>query len=149
MTPRLRWVIAIAGLLFTNVVAMVILAVAANHGAAQVIPAYYDKAAHYDDEIDRASASHALGWHAEASIAAGAIDVTVSDAAGQAIDGAKVRITGYQRAHAADTLDVELVTVGAGHYRGSVHERRGWHDLTIVADRGGAHYLQHVVVEVR
>ena len=149
MTPRIRWIVAIAGLLFGNVVAMVILAVVANNGATQVIPSYYDKAAHYDDEIDRASASRALGWHTEVAIAGGAIDVMVSDGAGQAIDGARVRITGYQRAHAVDGLDVELAMVGAGHYRGSVRERRGWHDLTIAADRGDAHYLQHVAVEVR
>ena len=51
MTPRLRWILAIAGLLGGNVIAMVILAVVANNGGTQVIPAYYDKAAHYDDEL--------------------------------------------------------------------------------------------------
>jgi nitrogen fixation protein FixH len=149
MTPRQRWILGITGLLAGNVIAMVILAVVANDGGTQVIPAYYDKAAHYDDELDRAAASRALGWHAEVAMAGGAIDVTVVDAAGRAVDGARVRITGYQRAHAAELLDVELATAGAGHYRGDVRERRGWHDLTVIADRGGARYVQHVAVEAR
>jgi nitrogen fixation protein FixH len=149
MTPGLRWLLAIGGLLVANGVAMGILAVVASNGGAQVIPAYDDKAVHYDDEIARASASHALGWHAEVAIAAGAIDVTVLDAAGHAVDGARVRVTGYQRAHAAEPVDVELAMVGGGHYRAGVRERRGWHDLTVVADRGDAHYLQRVAIEAR
>src|SRR5215831_15723992 len=102
MTPRLRWIVAIAGLLAGNVIAMIILALVATSGGTQVIPAYYDRAVHYDDELDRAAASRALGWHAEVAIAAGAIDVTVSDGAGHAVDGARVHVSGYQRAHAAE-----------------------------------------------
>jgi nitrogen fixation protein FixH len=151
MTPRLRWILAIVGLLGANVVAMIVLAVFANNGNTQVIPAYYERAAHYNDEIDRASASRALGWHAEVAIAHGAIDVTVSDAAGHAIDGARVRITGYQRAHAAEPFDLELelATAGAGHYHGALRERCGWHDLTVLAERGDARYLQRIAVEAR
>jgi len=149
MTPRLTWMFAIVGLLAANVVAMVILAVVANNGGTQVIPEYYDKAAHYDDEMARSSASQALGWHAEVAMVSGALDVTVSDGAGRAIDGAQVRITGYQRAHASDSLDVVLAAIGAGRYHGNVRERHGWHDLTVIADLGAAHYMQHVVVEAR
>ncbi len=149
MTPARKWLIAIGGLLAGNVIAMVILAVVAGNGGTQVIPAYYDRAAHFDDEIDRASASRALGWHAEVAIAAGAIDVTMSDAAGQAVDGARVHVTGYQRAHAGEPVDVELARVGVGHYRVGLRERRGWHDLTVVADRGDAHYQQRVAVDAR
>ncbi|HET7503480.1 MAG TPA: FixH family protein [Kofleriaceae bacterium] len=146
----MSWLIAIAGLLVANVIAMVILAVVANDGTNQVIPAYYDKAAHYDDELARAEASRRLGWHAEVSLAAGAIDVVVFDAAGAPVDGATVRVTGYQRAHAADPLDLALsASAERGHYRGPALNRPGWHDLTVSAERGGAHYLQHVVIEAR
>ncbi|HEU4734764.1 MAG TPA: FixH family protein [Kofleriaceae bacterium] len=150
MTPRRSWLLAIAGLLAANVIAMVVLAVAANDGATQVIPAYYDKAAHYDDELDRAEASRRLGWHAEVSIANGAIDVVMSDASGAPVDGATVRVTGYQRAHAAEALDLALpASQPGGHYRGPVGSRPGWHDLTVSAERGGARYLQHVAIEAR
>jgi nitrogen fixation protein FixH len=153
MTPRLRWIFAIGGLLAANVVAMVVLAVVASDGGTQVIPSYYDKAAHYDDELDRARASRALGWHADAVMSGGAfggaIEVIVRDAAGHAIDGAKVRVTGYQRAHAADQIDVTLSEVGEGRYRGQVRVHPGWHDLTMFAERGGARYVRNVAIEAR
>jgi nitrogen fixation protein FixH len=147
MTPAMRWWLVIGGLLVGNVIAMGILAVVASDGRTQVIPAYYDRATHFDDEIDRASVSRALGWHAEVAIAAGQIDVTISDAFGHAVDGARVRVNGYQRAHAGEPVDVELARVGGGHYRAGLRERRGWHDLTVVAERGDAHYQQRVAVE--
>jgi nitrogen fixation protein FixH len=149
MSPRLAWLLAIAGLLVANMIAMIVLAVVANNGGTQVIPAYYDKATHYDDEIDRARISRALGWHTEVSIASNAIEVVVSDAGGEAVDGATVRVTGYQRAYAAESLDVVLTAAGGGRYRAEMRERRGWHDLTVIADRADAHYQAHLAVEAR
>lgn len=149
MSARLRWIIAIVALLGGNVIAMVVLAVVAGTGANQVIPAYYDKAVNYDDEMARATASAALGWRAEVAMVGGALEVTVTDAAGRAIDGATVRVTGYPRAQVGDALDVALPAVGAGRYRGTVRERTGWHDLTVFAERAGARYSQHVAVEAR
>lgn len=149
MRPHRTWGLAIAGLLGGNVIAMTVLAVTASNGGTQVIPAYYDKAAHYDDELDRARASRALGWHAHAVTSGGAIEVVIVDAAGRPIDGAEVRVTGYQRAHADELLDVTLAAAGDGHYRGELCDRRGWHDLTVLAERAGARYAQHVAIEVR
>ncbi len=149
MTAQLKWIIAIAGLLGANVVAMVVLAVVANHGTSQVIPDYYARAAHYDDELARSTVSHALGWHVDVAIAGGAIDATVRDATGQLIDGAQVRITGYQRAHASDAVDVALSAAAAGHYGGTVRAQRGWYDVVAIVDARGARYTQHVVVEAR
>ncbi len=149
MTPRSAWILAIVGLLATNVVAMVIIAVAASCGSAQVIPDYYARAAHYDDELARSAASRALGWRVDLTMTPGAIDAAVSDASGKPIGGAEVRITGYQRAHAAESLDVVLSAVTAGRYRGLVRQRRGWYDLIAAVDAGGAHYTQHIVVEAR
>jgi nitrogen fixation protein FixH len=143
------WVAAIAGLLGANVVAMTILAVTAGNGGTQVIPAYYDKAAHYNDELDRALVSRALGWHAGVTMSGGAIEVVVVDAAGAALDGATVRVTGYQRAHAAELVDVTLASAGGGHYRGQLQGRPGWHDLTVLAERAGARYTQPVAIEAR
>lgn len=149
MTAGSKWLLAIAGLLASNTIAMIVLTVVASNGESQVIPAYYDRAVHFDDEIDRAAASRALGWRAEVAIAGGAIHVVVADAGGSAIEGARVRVTGYQRAHAADAVDVVLAAAGAGHYRGGVAARRGWHDLTVVAERDGARYTQRIAVEAR
>jgi nitrogen fixation protein FixH len=148
MTARWKWLLAITGLLAANVVAMVILAVVA-HGGAEVIPDYYDRAAHYDDELASASQSQALGWHVEVSIAGAAIDATVVDAAGAPIDGAAVHVTGYQRAHAADVVDVALARAAGGHYRGTLTGRPGAYDLVTRVDARGAHYTRRIAVEAR
>jgi nitrogen fixation protein FixH len=149
MTARWKWLLAIAGLLVANAIAMTTLAVTANHGGAQVIPDYYAKATHYDDELDRSSRSHALGWRVDVAIAGEVIDVTVVDASGAPIAGASVHITGYQRAHAAETIDIALAATSAGQYRGAMPGRRGWYDLVARVDARDAHYTRRVVVEAR
>jgi len=149
MTAATKWIVAIAALLGGNVIAMVTLAVLANNGTNQVIPDYYAKASHYDDELARSSVSRALGWHLELTVSDGAIDAAVHDAAGRPLAGARVRITGYQRAHAAAPVDVELTAAPDGRYRGALGSRRGWYDLIAAVDLGAAHYTQHVVVEAR
>jgi nitrogen fixation protein FixH len=149
MKPHLKWLVAIVALLGANVVAMVVLAVVANNGTNQVIPDYYTKAVHYDDELARSTVSQALGWHVEVAMVGGAIDATVRDVAGDAIPDAEVRITGYQRAHASDAVDVALSAAAAGHYRGVVRAQRGQYDLVAVVEARGARYTQHLVVEAR
>ena len=149
MTARSRWILAIAGLLAANVVAMVTLAVVANRGGAQVIPDYYAKATRYDDELSRSAASRALGWQVEVALAGRTVDALVSDASGAPIEGAAVRITGYQRAHAADAVDVVLAATTGGHYRGAIPGRLGWYDLVASVDRGAGHFTQRVVIEAR
>jgi nitrogen fixation protein FixH len=149
MTARWKWLLAIIGLLAANVAAMVTLAVAAHHGSAQVIPDYYAKATRYDDELDSSSRSRALGWRVELAAAGAVLDATVVDAAGAPIADARVHITGYQRAHAAETVDIALVATSAGHYRGALPGRRGWYDLVARVEARGAQYTRRLVVEAR
>jgi hypothetical protein len=40
MSPKLRWVIAIVGLLAANLIAMVILAITSSANAPQILPSY-------------------------------------------------------------------------------------------------------------
>jgi nitrogen fixation protein FixH len=149
MNARWRWLLAIAGLLLANVIAMVTLAVAANHGSAQVIPDYYAKATHYDDELDRSTRSQALGWRIDIADASDAIEATVVDASGAPITGASVRLTGYQRAHASELVDIALIATSAGHYRGVMPKRRGWYDLVARIEAHGAYYTRRIVIEAR
>jgi nitrogen fixation protein FixH len=149
MTARWRWFLAIAGLLAANVVAMVTLAVLANHGGAQVIPDYYARAVRYDDELAQSSASRALGWRVDVVASGSTIDAVVSDASGKPLDGARVRLTGYQRAHASEIVDVTLAAAASGRYRGVIPRGFGWYDLVASVDAGGAHYTQRVVIEAR
>jgi len=145
----MTWTVAIVALLAGNMVAMIALAVLANRGGAQVIPDYYARAAHYDDELARSQASQALGWRVEVTVTGGAIDAVVRDASGAPIDGAEVRITGYQRAHASEAVDVVLARASAGRYRGAIRDQRGWYDLVASVAAGGADYTQHIVLEAR
>jgi len=123
--------------------------IAAHHGSAQVIPDYYAKATHYDDELDSSSRSRALGWRVDLAAAGDVIDATVVDAAGAPITDAAVHITGYQRAHAAETVDIALAATSAGHYRGALPGRRGWYDLVARVEARGAQYTRRIVVEAR
>lgn len=147
MSPRSRWAFAIVGLLAANALAMVILVAFASDGETQVIPAYYEKAVHYDDALDQARASRALGWHAEVAFARGGVEVALRDARGAAIDGARVTVTGYQRARASRALAIELSALGDGRYRAQARGPRGVHDLTICVEHGGARFTQHAVIE--
>jgi nitrogen fixation protein FixH len=149
MTACWKWLIAIAGLLVANMIAMVILAVIANRGGAQVIPDYYVRATHYDEELASSTRSQALGWRVDVAVAGDTVDATVVDASGSAITGATVRITGYQRAHASDVVDVVLTAADAGRYRGAMPGRRGWYDLVVRVDARGESYTRRLVVERR
>jgi nitrogen fixation protein FixH len=149
MTARWKWLLAIVGLLAANVIAMVTLAVVANRGGAQIIPDYYAKATHYDDELDSSSRSRALGWRVDVAVTGSVVDATVVDGAGAPIAGAAVHLTGYQRAHAAEAVEIALVATAPGHYRGAMPARRGWYDLVTRIDARDAHYTSRLVVEAR
>jgi len=147
MTPKTRWIVAILVLLGGNVVAMVTLAVVANVGHSEVIPNYYEQSTHYDDTLRAAEASRVLGWHVEATLSRGALHVTVSDAAGAPITGARVRASGYPRARAHDRIDVVLPAAPAGGYLGLADRTLGLHDLAITVERDGKTFGQHVLVD--
>jgi nitrogen fixation protein FixH len=147
MTAGAKWIFAIVGLLVGNVLAMVLLFVAAHHGSSQVIPSYYERAVHYDDAIDQAAHNRALGWRVDAAIAHGEIVATALDRDGAPLDGAHVHITATARGRRLAPVDSDLVAGGAGRYRGAPTATRGWHDLTIVVERDGARYVREVAVE--
>jgi nitrogen fixation protein FixH len=147
MTPKTKWTIAIVGLLSGNVLAMVTLAATSARGGSQVIPAYYEKATHYDDTLDHDAASNALGWQATATLVGGRISVDLRDRDGGIVRGARVTATGYQRAHASDTFTVELAE--ADGYRGTAAVRAGVNDVVVIAVRDGARYEQRMVIEAR
>jgi nitrogen fixation protein FixH len=143
-----KWIAGIVGLLAANVIAMAILAVTANTGKAQVIPAYYDQALKYDDVIDDAARSRALGWNVEASIVGGTFEVVVRDATGATIEGATTKVKGYQRTRADAPFD--LVLAGTGPYRAALPTTStGWYDVAIVVGRGRDRFTRKLSIEAR
>ncbi len=149
MTPARRWVLAIVVLLAGNVTAMVILATVASVGSSEVIPDYYQQAAHYDDTLAEATASRALGWRVDATLVDGELVISARDATGAPLSEAQVRVTGYPRARAHERLDVQLVAAGAGAYRGQGDRTPGVHDLVIAVDRAGKRYVRRLQVDAR
>ena len=71
------------------------------------------------------------------------------DADGRPLAGAKVLVTGYHRAHAAQPFEARLDETGSGHYRGAGAQRDGLHDLQIVVAHRGHQYTRRVSVEAR
>ena len=142
MTASTRWILAIVGLLVGNVLAMVILATTATTRGPEIIPAYYAQAAAFDDKIDEATQSHRLGWVAEAALSSSTVEVSVRDAAGAPLAGARVHVAGYQRAYASQRLDSSSPTsAAAATARRSPPSTRAVHDLTIVVERAGQRYV--------
>ena len=145
---RTRWALAIVGLLGGNAIAMAALVVSASDGGAQVIPAYYEQAVRYNDAIDAAARSRALGWRAAAVLDRGALVVTLRDPSGAPLLGARVVVTGHPRAFAARRFELELAPTGPGVYRASVPDpQRGRHDVVVRVARGAEQFLERVVVE--
>ena len=147
MTGR-WWIGGIVAFLAAGVLASVALAVLAHRGASSVIPDYDTRALRYDDAIDQDARDRELGWLVTVGVERGALAVGVQDRAGTALAGARVHVRGYQRAHAEDTVDVELAPAGA-RYGGAVATHAGWHDLVVTVDRGADHYERAFAVEAR
>jgi nitrogen fixation protein FixH len=144
----MKWIVGVVGLLAANVIAMAILAVTANAGKAQVIPAYYDQALRYDDVLDDAAKSRALGWKVDASIVGGSLEVVVRDATGAVITGATAKAKGYQRTRADAPFEVALP--GNGLYRAALPTvSTGWYDVVIVVERGRERFTHKLSIEAR
>ena len=148
MSPARAWLLAIGGLLGANVLAMVVLATAASTRRAEVIPDYYERAVRYDDALAEAARSRALGWSAAVAFGPAALEVVVRDARGDALDGARVLVSGYHRARPAAAFARELDGDGDGRYRAAFPGRaRGWYDLEVVVEHAGARFLAPASVE--
>lgn len=149
MSAATKWIIAIVGLLAGNIAAMIILATIASATTPGIVPDYYDRAARYDDTIDEAARSRALGWSVEVTIDGGAVEVALRDARASSLDGATVRVSGYPRARATRQFDVMLIAVGQGRYRAALPTTAGVHDVTVVVERGGERFTAQATVEAR
>lgn len=148
MSAATRWTLIILVLLVGNVAMMGVLVAASSTNRPEIIPGYYDRAVAYDHELDDAERSRALGWTTAATLTRDGIAVDVRDRAGARISDAKVSITGFQRAHAAEALDLGSV-VKDGRYLAARTLRAGVYDLQIVVERAGVRFVGRQTVELR
>jgi nitrogen fixation protein FixH len=143
-----RWTIGICALLGGNILAVGGLIIASGGHERQVIPSYYDKAVHYDDRIDQDAKNVTLGWRTAVHLDRDGVEVEVRDRGGAPLTGAKVHVTGYQRANAGELLDLDLAPSGAGLYRVARSElHAGVYDLTVTVKKAGDTYASHAALD--
>lgn len=148
INPGLRWILIVVGLLAGNVVAVVVLIAAAGPADAdRVLPDYYERAAHFDDDMAADEASAALGWKVDATITAGTLEIRMVDASGAPLAGAHVEVSGYHRAHAGAPITVALVEIAPGVYRAPLVATPGIWQLTVRSAHGHASHVARIAVE--
>ncbi len=172
MSPAVRWISIVVGLLVGNAIAVfVLIGAAGGDTSRRVLPDYYGRAAHWDDRMAEAAASARLGWRgdlvadgrtleltlrggdAAGAPAAGAPDAGAPTAgaptAGAPIVGATVTVRGTPRGRADEVREVALVEVAPGVYRGRwPGGRGGLHTLELIATRGADRWVADRVTEL-
>ena len=141
MNPTVRWILFVVGLLVSNLLAMGYLVLASSTSRADVIPNYYDKAAHFDREIDQATANRALGWHIDVRRG---LEIVVRDVRGEALRGARVLVTATPRATGKTTT---LQLVERDDRYAVPHPATGVEDLEITVERGGERFTARATLE--
>lgn len=148
MSSGAKWIAIVIALLLGNILAMVVLIGASHHGGSRVLPGYYDKAVHYDDQLDQDARNRALAWRVDVELRDGVATVTARDAAGMPIEHAHVHVDGSERASSARAITGDLVATRAGEYRARLGGA-GWIDLSITIDRGADRYVHQLAVQAR
>jgi nitrogen fixation protein FixH len=91
---------------------------------------YYQRALRWDDELAQRRHNRELGWRLQPTLSpitadSGArLSVTLHDAAGRPIDGARVSVRAMHNARAGQPIDAELAGDGAGAYALRLDVRR-------------------------
>ena len=149
MQASTRWTLIIVGILGGSVLSMGTLIYFANDSrAGNVIPDYYQKAAHYDDTIAVAEASRQTGWTFAATWT-GELVVHAVDRDGRALSGASVRVEGFHRAFAGERISQPLREHAPGVYVGEPAKRVGAHDLQVTIDRDGQRFRGQASLEAQ
>lgn len=115
-----------------------------------VVPDYYQKAVDFDEHKAALEASDKLGWQiglepsAEADVYGNRVLVLrLTDAQGQPVRKAAVRVSCYHLADAGRSMEIELVESLPGQYVGSARvSREGFYQFDVSAIRGEERYVQ-------
>lgn len=142
-------------LLGGSVATCVVLALTARGDPAFAVePDYYAKAVAWDERQAEERASDGLGWRVDVAVspAAGAeleLTLTLTDAGGQAIEGARVHLEAFAVARARHVRELDLVESG-GTYRGVFDATTpGLWELRLRAVRGAEVMVANVRRDLR
>jgi nitrogen fixation protein FixH len=141
------WPLALVAVLAVTVGANAVLFWVANRGEGPSVERdYYRRAVACDSTLAERARSRALGWRVAAALSPpaagqGTLDLTVTDADGAPVSGARVRVEGVAIAHARLRLDAPLSEVGAGRYAVRLAvERTEWHEFRLTVERDPARF---------
>jgi nitrogen fixation protein FixH len=143
MKAGAAWPAAIVAVLAVTVLANVALFWAANEpGAAAIEPDYYRRALAWDRSQASAARAARLGWHVQAAFGrpdrnGTPLAVTLSDALGAPVVGARVSVVGLHNLDFAHPLAWSLRERGSGRYETYVQLRHsGRWELRVSAECG-------------
>ena len=145
------WPLSLVAVLGLTVGANAVLFWAANRGEGPSVEHdYYRRAVAWDSTLAEEARSRALGWRISAALSPpadgrGTLDLTVVDAQGAPVTGARVHVEGFAIAHSHLRLDAPMAEIGAGRYavRLSV-TRREWHEFRFSVARETARFAARV-----
>jgi len=154
------WPWIIAGALALHVVgSLVMVFVATSNPSYAVEEDYYQKALHWNDKRAQDRANEELGWILDieahpAATPAGepTLEVRLTDAGGEPVDGAVMTVETFHNTRADDILSDRLDPVGEGVYRTTLPMRHnGRWELRFTVDHGQNHFThtetRHLYVE--
>lgn len=148
MSPGARWIAGVIATLVGGVIAMVALIIMAERAnAGRIVPNYYQRAAHFDDDIAAADASRALGWTATTTLSADAVRVCLVDRAGRPVAATTTAVVTH-RAFPGQGQTATLTAGADGCAAAPLALRRGVHDVTLAAVAGTDRFVASAVREV-
>jgi len=154
------WPWIIAGALALHVFAsLVVVFMATSNPSYAVEEDYYQKALHWNDKRAQDRTNEELGWILDLEVHPAAapggepvLEVRLTDADGEPVEGAVVAVETFHNTRANDILRASLDSVGEGIYRTTLPmKHNGRWELRFTVDRGQDHFThtetRHLYVE--
>ncbi|MEO7966127.1 MAG: FixH family protein [Gemmatimonadaceae bacterium] len=156
MKPGLRWPVGIVAVLLLSSAGQIWFATVASRDKSFAVEGdYYDKAAHWNDELAQRRENTRLGWRVEPTLQLGTgngdgtLTIALRDSSGIPISGATVTVLAMHNARANRQLFATLTDLGAGEYRAAVRAQRpGEWELRFTITHGREHFSIRERVDV-
>lgn len=151
MTFRNRWMFAVIGLLVAHVSLMswAVVKATSDHNAA-VIPDYYARSTHWDEQKAMQAASDRLGWQVSVvdtgdrdALGDRGVVVKVVDREGTPVAATSAELAYHHDAHPEDTRTLSAQAAGGKELTGRLRiARRGFYSLEITVRAGDDVYVR-------
>jgi len=138
--PR-RWALIIIGALVAQAGGILtMVTIASRDPNFSVESDYYEKAVRWDDTARERARQRELAWRIDAAISGTAVDVALTSASGEPLEGASIEAEYFHPAHARDRRTVALSPSAPGRYSAPVTAPgSGFYELRLSITRGPEH----------